>query len=99
MVFNVLIGNTDDHLKNHGFLHTGGYWRLAPAFDLLPQPGVLNHAIGVGDAGTTGSIANALSRAARFGLTPREAARIADQLSLLVHRHWPFSALGIQPRA
>ena len=39
MVFNILINNVDDHLKNHGFLHTtGNQWTLAPAFDLNPFP-------------------------------------------------------------
>lgn len=40
MVFNVLIGNTDDHLKNFWMLfdHERG-WRLSPAFDLVPDIG------------------------------------------------------------
>jgi serine/threonine-protein kinase HipA len=39
MVFNVLISNVDDHLRNHGFLWTGrGGWTLSPAFDLNPTP-------------------------------------------------------------
>lgn len=39
MAFSILITNVDDHLLNHGFLHTGyGQWRLAPAFDLNPFP-------------------------------------------------------------
>lgn len=39
MVFNLLITNVDDHLQNHGVLHSGGgKWRLAPAFDLNPVP-------------------------------------------------------------
>jgi serine/threonine-protein kinase HipA len=39
VVFSVLISNTDDHLRNHGFLHErGDVWRLAPAFDLNPDP-------------------------------------------------------------
>lgn len=39
MVFNHLITNVDDHLQNHGFLHSGhGLWRLAPAFDINPFP-------------------------------------------------------------
>lgn len=35
MVFNVLIGNRDDHAKNFSFLYDNG-WHLAPAYDLLP---------------------------------------------------------------
>jgi serine/threonine-protein kinase HipA len=39
MAFSVLITNTDDHLRNHGFLHASrGQWRLAPAFDINPFP-------------------------------------------------------------
>jgi serine/threonine-protein kinase HipA len=39
MAFSILISNVDDHLHNHGFLHTSrGQWRLAPAFDLNPFP-------------------------------------------------------------
>ena len=38
MVFNILISNTDDHLRNHGFLREAGGWRLSPAYDLNPMP-------------------------------------------------------------
>jgi len=39
IVFSVLISNTDDHLRNHGFLHMGRQgWRLSPAYDLNPVP-------------------------------------------------------------
>ena len=38
LVFNVLIDNTDDHVKNHGVLHAGGnLYELSPAFDMVPQ--------------------------------------------------------------
>lgn len=33
------IGNTDDHMRNHGFLHEKGGWRLSPAFDINPTRG------------------------------------------------------------
>ena len=37
IVFSVLISNTDDHLRNHGFLYEGNRgWRLSPAYDLNP---------------------------------------------------------------
>ena len=39
LVFNILISNTDDHLRNHGFLYAGQEgWRLSPAYDLNPVP-------------------------------------------------------------
>lgn len=37
--FSILISNTDDHLRNHGFLHErGDSWMPSPAFDLNPDP-------------------------------------------------------------
>ena len=48
MVFNVLFGNRDDHVRNHAFLmDSEGRWRLAPAFDLTPTPDKPEHALGV----------------------------------------------------
>ncbi|MBO6561146.1 MAG: type II toxin-antitoxin system HipA family toxin [Nisaea sp.] len=39
MVFNILISNVDDHLRNHGFLRSGpDGWALSPAYDLNPTP-------------------------------------------------------------
>jgi len=38
VTFSVAIHNTDDHLRNHGFLATGGGWTLAPLFDVNPNP-------------------------------------------------------------
>ncbi len=39
IAFSILISNTDDHLRNHGFLHLGASaWTLSPAFDLNPNP-------------------------------------------------------------
>lgn len=37
MVFNIMVSNTDDHLRNHGFVLTSKGWRLSPAFDLNPS--------------------------------------------------------------
>ena len=36
VVFNICIGNTDDHFRNHGFLLTSKGWTLAPAYDMNP---------------------------------------------------------------
>lgn len=37
LVFNIAISNTDDHLRNHGFLLTSKGWRLSPAYDINPS--------------------------------------------------------------
>jgi serine/threonine-protein kinase HipA len=39
IAFSIRVGNTDDHLRNHGFLRTtAGGWSLSPAFDINPNP-------------------------------------------------------------
>ena len=50
-IFSVAIHNTDDHLRNHGFLRADGGWAPSPVFDINPNPdiGVRRElAIGVG---------------------------------------------------
>lgn len=37
IVFNIAISNTDDHLRNHGFVLTSSGWRLSPAYDINPS--------------------------------------------------------------
>jgi serine/threonine-protein kinase HipA len=37
IVFNIMISNTDDHMRNHGFILQNNGWRLSPAFDLNPS--------------------------------------------------------------
>jgi len=39
MVFNVFIGNKDDHSKNFSFIYQNDHWKLSPAYDLLPSDG------------------------------------------------------------
>jgi serine/threonine-protein kinase HipA len=38
VVASVALGNTDDHLRNHGFLADRGSWTLSPVFDVKPNP-------------------------------------------------------------
>tara|TARA_R110001583_G_scaffold108831_1_gene257547 strand:- start:552 stop:1808 length:1257 start_codon:yes stop_codon:yes gene_type:complete len=37
IVFNIAVSNTDDHLRNHGFILSEKGWRLSPAYDLNPS--------------------------------------------------------------
>lgn len=72
IVLNVLISNTDDHLRNHGFLYSGPTgWRLSPAYDLNPvpvdvKPRILTTAINEDD--NTASLDVAMSVAPYFEL-------------------------------
>jgi serine/threonine-protein kinase HipA len=79
MVFNVLVSNADDHLRNHGFLRAGSSgWRLSPAYDLNPAPEKAGlHAIAFSEHERTSSLPVVLSVAPQFGLTASQARDIA----------------------
>lgn len=62
-----LISNTDDHLRNHGFLRGRSGWRLAPAFDINPNPSREVFATSFGDD-DTGSLAPLIANAELFRL-------------------------------
>lgn len=71
MVFNVLISNTDDHLRNHGFLRADRGWDLSPAYDMNPMPTDVKprvHALALNDIDAEASLDAVLSIAPRFGL-------------------------------
>ena len=88
LVFSILISNTDDHLRNHGFLYEGQEgWRLSPAYDLNPvpvdiKPRILTTAINEDDS--TASLALAMEVAPYFELEETQAKAIAAQVGKVV---------------
>ena len=84
LVFNILISNTDDHLRNHGFLYAGQEgWRLSPAYDLNPVPTDIKPRIlatAINEEDTTASLALALEVAAYFDLDANKARKVAAQV-------------------
>lgn len=91
MVFNVLIGNTDDHTRNHAFLYSfeTKNWRLSPAYDVLPLNATSQHGLGIGVDGRNGTIENLLSQSERFGLKRFKANKIIKNVVALVSQ-WPI---------
>lgn len=90
LVFNVLVGNTDDHLRNHGLLKNtdDNQYQLSPAYDVVPQPGsTAMQAISIGPGGRYRSLDNCLSAAKYFSLKETEAKQIIDQ-SMTVLSNW-----------
>lgn len=102
MAFNVLTGNTDDHLKNHGVILTDprrGLYSLSPAFDVLPNPSseLRVQAIGCGKHGREASIANILSAAPDFLLERNEAIEIINEVQAITsqwQRHFKSSDIS-----
>lgn len=98
MVFNVLMGNTDDHSRNHAMLFefASREWRLSPAYDVLPINNTALHGIGLGNDGRFGTVQNMLSQSLRFGLKEFKAKGLVKEVSELV-AEWPhyFSNYGV----
>jgi len=102
VVFNVLISNTDDHLRNHLFLRDAVGWCLGPAFDLNPVPTDVRprvHALAIDEADQTASLERARAIAPYFGLTPRHVTGIVREIGTTVRRWRRVAARhGITPR-
>ena len=88
IVFSILVSNTDDHLRNHGFLLPDMQgWRLSPAYDINPtptdiKPRRLTTAIVEGD--DRASMELALEVCEKFGLALLEAKEIAKAIAVTV---------------
>lgn len=92
MVFNILVGNDDDHLRNHAFVWNGKHrgWTLSPLYDVLPKPQQGTDRflhLGVGMQGRLATLSNALSHSGQFGIMPPRAREIIDRIAGEV-REW-----------
>lgn len=101
MVFNILVSNDNDHLRNHAFIWQpqARGWALSPLYDVLPKPQIATvrrlH-LGVGKQGRLATLDNAMSESGRFGLTRTKAQEIVERIST-VTREWRtvFNQLGV----
>lgn len=91
MIFNILVFNNDDHMRNHGFIYAGNQqWALSPLYDVVP--GIINSdvymlAMNIGDNGKEASLENALSAARYFNISDNEAKQISAELAHIV-KNW-----------
>jgi serine/threonine-protein kinase HipA len=99
MVFNAVIGNGDDHDRNHGMLadeERPDAFRLAPAYDIVPAlrpPKVRQQALGVGDLGAWATRENMLSAATSFDLDEASARAVIDEIEEAALDQWAQSCL------
>jgi len=78
IVLGIAINNTDDHLRNHGFVRARAGWRLSPVFDLNPDPSISTfHATSIsGQTASADAAAAALECVSFFALTSDKARNI-----------------------
>ena len=91
VAFNILIGNRDDHLRNHGFLRAEGGWRMSPAFDVNPNPNRDSHVLSIDEDDPTPDTRLLLDSSAYYRLSKQDAAAIMEQVRAGV-RSWKAEA-------
>ncbi|MCL1123556.1 type II toxin-antitoxin system HipA family toxin [Shewanella surugensis] len=96
IVFNIAVSNTDDHLRNHGFLLTSQGWKLSPAYDLNPIVGKQGLHLNITDTANGLDYNLAFEVIDFFRLTHAEATQIYDEVLSAV-KNWQKAAdrLGI----
>lgn len=96
IVFSICVRNTDDHLRNHGFLLGPSGWRLSPAYDLNPSPHGRGLNLDISDTDNSLSLDLALEVREFFRLTEDDARDIINRVITSVRnwRHYAHS-LGI----
>ncbi|MFK7984179.1 MAG: type II toxin-antitoxin system HipA family toxin [Saprospiraceae bacterium] len=94
IVFNIAISNTDDHLRNHGFLLHKNGWGLSPAYDINPSVDKDGLSLNIDTDDNALDFELARSVAAYFQLTPTTSQQIITEVKAVVSQ-WRTIALEI----
>jgi len=97
MIFNVVVGNRDDHTKNFSFLMDGeGQWRLSPAYDITFNAGPGGeHSMTIAGQGRNITLLAINSLAERFSISKKDVQLIVDDIAKAVAQ-WPILARDYQ---
>ena len=87
IIFNIAISNTDDHLRNHGFILTKEGWILSPAYDLNPSIDKDGLALNIDMDNNALDFELAMSVGEYFRLTTNEMDQIIDEVITVV-KNW-----------
>jgi serine/threonine-protein kinase HipA len=92
LVFNILVNNDDDHLRNHGFTWDPRLpgWRLSPLYDVMPRASLASERrlhLGVGPEGRTATLDNAFAGREMFTLSAEAAGESIAKIWKIV-REW-----------
>ena len=94
VVFNILVSNTDDHLRNHGFLLTNNGWQLSPAYDMNPNERGSGLTLNISENSNEQDISLALETAKHYKIKNEEAAKILNDMQCEMAK-WRTVAKGL----
>lgn len=86
IVFNICVSNTDDHLRNHGFMLEPNGWALAPAYDMNPDPHGAGLKLNISETDNTQDIDLVLSVASTFRIKKKRAQEIISEVADAVNQ-------------
>ena len=88
IVFGMSVSNTDDHLRNHGFILTEKGWKLSPIYDVNPVPYGESLSLNVDLDDNRISIDLVRSVAQYFGINTEEAEKESRKIMEIVSKNW-----------
>ncbi len=88
IVFNMAVTNTDDHLRNHGFILTRTGWRLSPLYDVNPVPYGDELSLNINDCDNSISLELAVESASYYNLNKEDAIKIGNDIAEIVNSNW-----------
>jgi serine/threonine-protein kinase HipA len=91
MLFNILVSNTDDHMRNHGFILKDNGWRLSPAYDMNPNEMGNGLTLNISENSNDLDISLALKTAYLYQLKSDNAESILQQMHQEIS-NWPSVA-------
>ncbi|MBB72683.1 MAG: phosphatidylinositol kinase [Legionellales bacterium] len=91
IVFNILVGNTDDHARNHAAFWDGQELELTPCYDICPQPRTgfeATQAMLIGDNNRESKLSTCVEAAHHYLLSPEEAKQIIASQIEIIAENW-----------
>jgi serine/threonine-protein kinase HipA len=95
VLFNILIGNRDDHLRNHGFIREPSGWRLSPAFDINPNTSKQMHALAIDSKNAEPDVDLAMKQAELYRLNAGDAQAMLSEVRAAL-AHWRDDAARLK---
>lgn len=88
IIFSMAVSNTDDHLRNHGFILNDKGWRLSPLYDVNPVPYGDVLSLNIDSYDNSISIDLAISSACYYDIKEFDAEVYADEILTMVKNNW-----------
>ncbi len=88
IVFSILVSNTDDHLRNHNFILSVQGWKLAPLFDVNPNPFGKELSLNITENNNLKRLSLAMDTAKYYNLSFEKAKTNAIHIATIVKDNW-----------